>query len=122
MEFEVMKKKLDGFRKANGQFKKVSGELLVELLRMWESHTGESSEFAKRLGMRSKQLGSLIREGRKVALAMGDVSPAFHAVGIEGGVQEVCASGSGIEMSWGGDKVIRFPSVDVLWDFLKKAA
>jgi hypothetical protein len=121
MDFEVMKKKMDAYRKSNGQFKRVNGDLLVELLRMWECHTGPSSEFAKRLGMRGKQLGSLVREARKVAATTEAVDPAFHALQI----QEVTENPSvnvGIELTWGPGKVIRFPTVDSLMDFLKKAA
>jgi hypothetical protein len=80
MDFEVMKKKLDANRKPNGQFKRVNGELLIELLRVWESYTGASLEFAKKIGMRSKQLGSLVREARKIATTTEAVDPAFHAL------------------------------------------
>jgi hypothetical protein len=122
MDYEVMRKKLDTYRKSNGQFKHVSGDLLVELLRMWESHTGASFEFAKKLGMRSKQLGSLIREGRRVATSTENVDPAFHALQLQSPASEGGVPCSGIEMSWGTDQLIRFPSVDTLWEFLKKAA
>ncbi len=36
MEYEVMRKKLDAYRKPSGQFRLVNGDLLIELLRMWE--------------------------------------------------------------------------------------
>lgn len=120
MECEVMKKKLDAYRKSNGQFRQVQGDLLVELLRMWESWTGESGDLAKKLGMRGKQLGCLIREGRKVATSTQSVDPAFHAMG----VQDVACDESvvrGIEVTW-TDKVIRFPTVETLIDFIKKAS
>ena len=122
MDYEVMRKKLDTYRKSNGQFKHVNGDLLVELLRMWEAHTGPSLEFAKKLGMRSKQLGSLIREGRKVATSTENVDPAFHALQLQNSPSEGGVPCIGIELHWGTDKLIRFPSVDTLWDFLKKAA
>ena len=71
MEFEVMKKKLDTYRRPKGQFRGVKSELLVELLRMWESHTGSSIDFAKTMGMKRRQLGRLIQEARKIANATG---------------------------------------------------
>jgi hypothetical protein len=62
MEYEVMKKKLDTYRKPKGQFRRVNSDLLVELLRMWELHTGPSSKFARQLGIKSKQLGRLVQQ------------------------------------------------------------
>jgi hypothetical protein len=121
MDYEVMKKKLDTYRKSNGQFRRVKGELLIEFLRMWECHTGPSLEFAKKLGMRSKQLGSLVREARKIATTTDAVDPAFHALQIQGPAESPPVS-AGIELTWGADKIIRFPTVDILMDFLKKAS
>lgn len=121
MDYDVMKKKLDTYRKSNGQFKRVHGDLLIELLRMWESWTGAPSEFAKKLGMRSKQLGSLVREGRKIATSTENIEGVFHPLEIPG-VSEPTAPCHGIEVVWDGGKIIRFPTVDTLMDFIKKAS
>ena len=48
MDFEVMKKKLDAYRKPKGQFRDVKGELQIELLRMWESHAGASANLPQK--------------------------------------------------------------------------
>ncbi len=45
MEYEVMRRKLDAYRKPNGQFRCVNGDLLIELLRMGEMHTGPSIDY-----------------------------------------------------------------------------
>lgn len=122
MEVEVMKKKLDAYRKSNGQFKRVNADLLIGLLRMWELHTGPSNVFARKLGMRGKQLGSLIREARKLATTTEVADPAFHAMQVQG-PSEVLVPTSAIELTWGADnRVIRFPTVDTLMDFLRKAS
>jgi hypothetical protein len=118
MELEVMKKKLDTYRRPKGQFRGVKSDLLIELLRMWESHTGSSAEFARTLGMKPKQLGRLIQEARKIATTTEAIDPAFHELP----VQDPGQSGAGIEMVWGSDKIIRFPTVETLMDFLKRAA
>lgn len=120
MDYEVMRKKLDTYRKSNGQFGQVSAELLLEFLRMWEGNTGPSSELAKKLGMRTKQMGFLVREARKIAKNSEMVDPAFQALQIQ--APAGAPVGSGIEVAWGSDKVIRFPTVDTLLDFLKKAS
>jgi hypothetical protein len=121
MDFEVMKKKLDTYRKSNGQFGQVSAELLLEFLRMWECHVGPSSELASKLGMRTKQMGFLVREARKLAKNSQVVDPAFQSLQLNVHGEEG-SRGTGIELAWGTDKVIRFPTVDVLIDFLRKAS
>lgn len=121
MDFEVMKKKLDAYRRPKGQFRGVKDELLLELLRMWEAHTGPSVEVAKKLGMKGRQLGRLVQQARKLVAMSDTADPAFQALDIQpaaGAVQPM----TGIEMTWGGDKLVRFPSVDLLIDFLKKAS
>jgi hypothetical protein len=119
MEYEVMKKKLDTYRRPKGQFRGVKSDLLIELLRMWESHTGTSAEFARKLGMKSKQLGRLVQEARKIATTTEAIDPSFHELPVLDPAQ---SAGTGIEMVWGSDKIIRFPTVETLMDFLKKAA
>ncbi len=121
MDYEVMKKKLDAYRKPSGQFRRVNGDLLIELLRMWETHTGSSAEFAKMLGMKRKQLSRLVQTARKIATTTEAVDPAFHELQSQP-ADEGVKPGSGIEMVWGSDKIIRFPTVDTLMDFLKKAS
>jgi hypothetical protein len=121
MEVEVMKKKLDAYRRSNGQFNRVNGDLLIEFLRMWEAHTGPAVELASKLGMKSKQMGRLVCEARKVATATENLDPAFHELQVQA-PSDALPSGVGIEIAWGSDKIIRFPTVDALVDFLKKAA
>jgi hypothetical protein len=121
MDFEVMRKKLDAYKTPGGSYKNIKSELLVELLRVWEEHTGSSTELARQLGMKPNQLARQIREARKAAVRSDAIDPAFQALQIseslEGG-----STGTVIEMSWGGDKIVKFPNVDCLVEFLRKAA
>lgn len=121
MEFEVMRKKLDAFKTPGGSYKNIKSELLVELLRAWEQHTGPATELAKQLGMKPNQLSRQIREARKAAARSEAIDPAFEELQmsdtLKGG-----STGGVIEMSWGGDKVVKFPNVDCLVEFLRKAA
>lgn len=119
MEFEVMKKKLDTYRRPKGQFRGVKSDLLIELLRMWESHTGSSVEFARKLGMKVRQLGRLVQEARKIATTTEAIDPSFHELPVQDPSQ---GTGTGIEVIWGSDKIIRFPTVETLMDFLKRSA
>jgi hypothetical protein len=99
----------------------VKAELLLELLRSWEEHTGPSSELVRALGMKRTQLARLIAEARRAAASTNAVDPAFLELPAQGQSEPVPV-GSCIELAWGADKVIRFPSVDTLMDFLKKAS
>lgn len=120
MDFEIMKKKLDAYRSPKGSFKNIKGELLVELLRVWESHTGASAELARKLGMKPNQLGRLIATARKVAVNNDVADSTFHELKSQQVADPI--SVVGIELAWGQGKVIRFPSVDTLMDFLRKAS
>jgi len=121
MDFEILRKKLDGYKTPGGHYKNIKGELLVELLRIWESHVGPSTEIAKQLGMKRQQLARLIKEARRVAATTDAVDPAFEALQIQQATEGAVAS-IGIEVNWGPDKIIRFPTVDTLMDFLRKAS
>lgn len=120
MELEVMRKKLDAFKTPGGSYKNIKGELLVELLRAWEQHTGPSTELAKQLGMKPNQLNRQIREARKAAARSDAIDPAFEELQMPGASEST--GGAVIEMSWGGDKVVKFPNVDCLVEFLRKAS
>jgi hypothetical protein len=121
MELEVMRKKLDAFKTSGGSYKNIKSELLVELLRAWEQHTGPSTELAKQLGMKPNQLNRQIREARKAAARSDAIDPVFEELQMSG-ASEGGSVGTVIEMIWGGDKVVKFPNVDCLVEFLRKAA
>jgi transposase-like protein len=106
MDFDVMRKKLDAYKTPGGSYKNIKSELLVELLRTWEEHTGSSTDLARQLGMKPNQLARQIREARKAAVRNDAIDPAFQALQIP---SEEAPNGTTIEMSWGGgDKVVKF--------------
>ena len=120
MDFETLRKKLDAFKTPGGSYKNIKSELLVELLRAWEEHRGPSTALAKQLGMKAGQLARQIREARKAAACEDGVDPAFQALQVQTPAEGL--RGLEIVLSWGGDKVVKFPTVDLLVDFLRKAA
>ncbi len=121
MDFDILRKKLDAYKTPGGSYKNIKSELLVELLRAWEEHKGPSTVLAKQLGMKRGQLARQIREARKAAVLGEAIDPAFQVLQVQSPPEGVSA-GSEIVLSWGGDKVVKFPSVDLLVDFLRKAA
>lgn len=126
MELEILKKKLSTYRNARDQVRNVPDELLIEVLTAWERWTGTTREFYRQIGISHAGMASMMgkakklkREGRVV------VASEFQEVGLEmaNGVNgSSSTNGSSIEMVLEGGRILRFPDVDKLIDFLKKAA
>lgn len=134
MDLMILKKKIDGYRAANGSIKNVPPELLLELRQTWEHYTGSPEQFRSELGVKTGTLRNLLVESKK----LNHVIASAGAVGlaVENGSetspsgQEQAAQPEGnrslddvLELVFDhGKKVIRFPSVDLLIDFLRKTA
>ena len=56
MDLMILKKKIDGYRAANGSIKKVPPELLLELRETWEHYTGSADQFRSELGVKTGTL------------------------------------------------------------------
>lgn len=124
MDFIVLKKRLSTFKNENGRLSKVSDELIMDLLRAWESWTGSSKEFYQSLGLNKQQLAIFIKKAKK--LNKSGIFPVeeFKEIKINSETGQIMELGpcSGVELIWNNGKVIRFSQVDLLVDFLKKAA
>jgi hypothetical protein len=102
----------------------VSDELLMEILMGWEEWTGPAAGFSKALGVSTNGMSSIIGKAKKLKREGHFPAEDFKEIK----VSEV-SSGlallppcSGIEVCWDNGKLIRFPGVDQLIDFLKKVA
>jgi hypothetical protein len=127
MDLQILKKKIDGFRAPNGQLQNVPPELLLELRQAWENSSLPAGEFRRELGMKigtlrkllvdSKKLNHVLASSSAVGLADPDSDQA-QAVNQVGG-----AGDDRLELFYDhGCKIIRFPTVDTLLEFLKKAS
>lgn len=118
----VLRKRLSTFRTEGGCFKNVSAEVLIELLRSWESWAGSARSFYQEVGLSKTQLGGLMGKAKKLSRS-GEFSEAFKEIQVEGPSGVASAQPCvGIELAWDQGKMIRFAQVDQLIDFLKKAA
>lgn len=122
MDTTVLKKRLSTFRTEGGRLSKVSDELVVDLLRAWESWTGSSKEFYQSLGLSKQQLGNMIKKGKRLLKSGRFSEGEFKELKLDTLVGSEAAMAGPIEVSWDKGKVIRFSQVDVLIDFLKKVA
>jgi len=120
MDLEILNKKVSSYRDQDGKVRKVSDELLVEILEAWEQWTGPAKGFYTALGVSAKGIASIIGKAKKLKRE-GFPSGDFKEIKIDGGG---LGSGPciGIELSWDQGKIIRFPQVDQLVEFLKKVA
>jgi hypothetical protein len=120
MDLIVLKKRLSTFSTDKGRVKNVSDELLIELLRAWETWAGKAKEFYEGLGVSKQAMATLIRKAKKLSRegAGGD----FKEMNIESILGPAPGPIVAIEVTWDNGKVIRFPHVDQLIDFLKKVA
>lgn len=121
MDLMILKKKIDGFRSGNGQLSKLPPELLYELRQAWEDFTGPSEEIRRALGMKIGTLRNLWVESKKLnhALASAEML-AMPETAAGTGVQ---SEGKPLELVFdGGNKIIRFPDISSLIEFLKRAA
>lgn len=121
MDLEILKKKISTFKGDGGRVSITDDHLLLEILSAWEQWTGPASGFYSSIGVSAKGISSIIGRAKKLrreGFPPGD----FKEIKVEspgGGSSGPC---TGIELSWSEGKVIRFPQVDTLLEFLKKAA
>ena len=117
-DLSILKKRLSTFRSSKGQIRDVSDEVLVDVLRAWETWPGTSKEFYQLLGSSKTQMAALMGKAKKVCRSYP--TEEFKEIQVEGSGPG-SAEPYGMEMLWDGGHVIRFSKVDVLVDFLKKA-
>jgi len=124
MDLEILKKKISTYRTDGGLVKNVGDEVLLELLEAWEQWTGSAREFARSLGMNRNSIPKLIGKAKKLkreGFPSGDFKE-IKIVGAGSAARDTGGACQGIELCWDQGKVIRFPQVDSLLEFLKKAA
>ena len=121
MDLEILKKKLSSFRGDGGRIRGVSDELLLEVLSAWENWTGSAKEFYKSIGSSQKGIASMI--GKAKRLKREGHSMPFQEVQIEGitNADSPAPVICDIEVQ-DKNKIIRFRKVDLLIEYLKKAA
>ena len=123
MDLTILKKRISTFRTEGGKLMNVSDELLQEILTSWESWTGPGSGFYSGIGVDYRKMASLIGRAKRLKREGHFPSDSFKEIKVsEGNGSSVYAPCSGAELVWNDGRVIRFSGVDLLLEFLKKAA
>ncbi len=123
MDFTVLKKRISTFKTSKGTLSRVSDEVIIDLLRSWESWPGTSKEFYQNLGVSKQQLGGLIGKGKQSVKSGIVTEGEFSEIKVETPTsKEVVSCGDKIVLKWEKGNIIHFAKVDQLIDFLKKVA
>ena len=121
MDLEILKKKLSTFKTEGGRITKVSDDLLLEVLHSWEHWTGPAEEFYRGIGSRRNKMSRMLGKAKQLKRE-GHSSP-FQEMAVDGVTMSdgaptlICD----IEVQ-DKNKIIRFRKVDLLIEYLKKAA
>ena len=125
MDLETLKKKLSSFKTPGGHLKKVSDELLLEILKAWEEWQGGTTKFYTSIGTSQRQFAQHLGKAKKLKREGHGAAGFEEVIAAEFGPVEGAATAHGpcnIELVWDGGKLIRFAKVETLVDFLKQAA
>ena len=121
MDSVTLQKKLSTYVSSKGQIRNVSEELLFEVLTAWENWQGTAKSFYQEIGFSHRQMAGIIGKAKKLKregyfgdAGFKEVLPPAERL------SEVCSRGL-IEMALSDGKVIRFPHVEQLLEFIKKA-
>jgi hypothetical protein len=123
MDLSILKKKISSYRTAKGSLTKVPDELAMEILYYWEQWSGAASGFYKAIGVNPKKMASVLGKAKRLKREGFGVSE-FKELQIEpttGQIMELSPC-TGLEVVWRDGQLIRFSQVDLLLEFLKKAA
>jgi hypothetical protein len=128
MDNITLKKKLSSYVTDKGQLRNLNEDMLYEVLVAWENWTGPSADFYRSLGFTYKQMAGIIGKAKKLKREGYYGSGEFKQVSLEptetspGDKLSPSDPCLGAEVLWPGGRVIRFRNIDLLLDFLKKAA
>ncbi len=126
MDNAILKKRLNTFKSEKGMLKRVSTEVVFEVLRAWENWPGRASDLYRELGLSKMQMVTMIQKAKRLVKSGAVTESEFKEISVvgsgAGGATEPGAPCTAIEVAWPGGRVIRFPGVDELVDFLKKVA
>lgn len=128
MDSNQLRKKLSTYQSTKGQFRNVSEELLFEVLNAWEEWPGTAKDFYKSIGFSQRKMAGLIGKAKRLKREGYFGQSDFAEVKVETTDPEnivmpsSSACGDRIEMQMADGKVIRFPQVSQLMEFLEKVS
>lgn len=127
MDNAILKKRLNTFRVGkSGRLQEISNDVILTVHKAWENWPRSTRDFCRELDVSPTQMGVIIKKAKSLIKSGIVTESEFQEVALAGTGGASPAAGStpcsAIELSWNEGRIIRFPRVDDLLDFLKKAA
>ncbi len=122
METAIIKKRLNTFKSGKGQLRDVSNDVVMEVLRGWESWPGNASEFYREIGLSKMQMVTMIQKAKRLVKSGAVTESEFKEVRLPmAGAAADGFDGVGMELRLDAGRAIRFFQVEQLVEFLKKS-
>jgi len=124
MDLSVLSKKISSYRTSSGKITNLPNELLAEILHAWEQWSGPAQGFYKTIGVDYRKFGSIMGKAKQLKRegAFDGLNFTEITLNEESGQVIELPPCAGVELVWEGGRIIRFNKVELLVDFLKKAA
>ena len=122
METAILKKRLNTFKCSKGTLREVSSEVVMDVLRGWESWPGKTSDYYRELGLSKMQMVTMIQKAKKLVKSGAVTESEFKEIAIPASGAVPIGSGGGIELQMDTGRLVRFFQVDHLVEFLKKSS
>jgi hypothetical protein len=123
METAIIRKRLNTFKSAKGKLTDVSSDVVMEVLRGWESWPGKTADYYREIGLSRMQMVTMIQKGKKLVKSGAVTESEFKEIGVPLAAASVPGfDGVGMELRLEAGRVIRFSQVDQLVEFMKKSS
>ena len=123
MDNNVIRKRLNTFKTSEGRLRRMSDEVIIDVLRAWENWSGTTTALYRELGLSKMQMATILKKAKKLVKDGITTEGEFKQIEVQSAQSPFSHQcGTAIELSWDCGKVIRFPEVDLLVDFLRKAS
>jgi hypothetical protein len=121
VETAIVRKRLNTFKSGKGTLTRVSDDVVMEVLRGWESWPGRAADFYREIGISKQQLWVLIKKGKSLVKSGKVTESEFKEISLPmTGAAVSGFDGVGMELRLDASRAIRFSQVDHLVEFLKK--
>lgn len=121
METTVIRKRLNIFKSGKGALKDVSSDVVMEVLRGWESWPGKTADYYREIGISKMQLANMIKKAKRLVRTGAVTESEFKEISIPNGAMGLAMpTGAAMEVRLDGGKAVSFSQVDLLVEFLKK--
>ena len=122
METAVIKKRLNTFKSTKGMLQDVSSDVVMEVLRGWETWPGKTAQYYREIGLSRMQMVNMIKKAKRLVKSGAVQESEFKELSVPGSMGISVPTGAAMEVRLDGGKAVAFSQVDLLVEFLKKMA